>query len=153
MFKSKYLGVAESKQIVKTNIFLHEKNLNYHFCMKNIKKIIFAQKTSKWIFLHDDIKSRHPGDGMNRNIHIWDIVKTVVLQRGRIDHFLQEMWEDVYLPWRPIKARFKYFKNAALLSLLADFTTNLYIQIVYTIRKFCTLLKKIVHFTIFFEQE
>ena len=35
----------------------------------------------------------------------------------------------------------------------ADFTTNLNIQIVYTIRKFCTLLKKIVHYTIFFEQE
>jgi len=26
--------------------------------------------------------------------------------------------------------------------------TNLYIQIVYTIRKFCTLLEKIVHYTI-----
>ena len=44
-------------------------------------------------------------------------------------------------------------KNTALLSLLAEFTTNLYIQIVYTIRKLCTLSKKIVHFTIFFEQE
>ena len=44
-------------------------------------------------------------------------------------------------------------QNAALSSLLTDFTTNLYIQIVYTIRKFCTLLKKIVHYTILFEQE
>ena len=35
----------------------------------------------------------------------------------------------------------------------ADFTTNLYIQIVYTIVKFCTLLKKIVHFTILSKQE
>ena len=44
-------------------------------------------------------------------------------------------------------------QNAALSSLLTDFTTNLYIQIVYTIRKFCTLLKKIVHYTILSEQE
>ena len=44
-------------------------------------------------------------------------------------------------------------QNAALLSLLADFTTNLCVQIVYTIRKFCTLLKKIVHYTILSEQE
>ena len=35
----------------------------------------------------------------------------------------------------------------------ADFTTNLYIQIVYTIGKLCTLLKKFVHYTIFSEQE
>ena len=34
-----------------------------------------------------------------------------------------------------------------------DFMTNLYIQIVYTIGKFCTLLKKIVHYTILSEQE
>ena len=35
----------------------------------------------------------------------------------------------------------------------ADFTTNLYIQIVYTIMKFCTLSKKFVHYTILSEQE
>ena len=35
----------------------------------------------------------------------------------------------------------------------ADFTTNLYIQIVYTIGTFCTLLKKFVHYTILSEQE
>ena len=35
----------------------------------------------------------------------------------------------------------------------ADFTTNLFIQIVYTIGKFCTLLQKFVQFTILSEQE
>ena len=35
----------------------------------------------------------------------------------------------------------------------ADFTTNLYIQIVYTIGTFCTLLKKFVHYTILSVQE
>ena len=44
-------------------------------------------------------------------------------------------------------------QNTALLSTLTDFMTNLYIQIVYTIRKFGTLLEKIVHYTISFGQE
>jgi len=35
----------------------------------------------------------------------------------------------------------------------ADLRTNLYIQIVYTIGKFCTLLKKLVHYTILSVQE
>ena len=35
----------------------------------------------------------------------------------------------------------------------ADFTSNLYIQIVYTIGKLCTLLKKFVHYTILSVQE
>ena len=54
----------------------------------------------------------------------------------------------------PTKRKFKIFSRTQhYLIRGGNFTTNLYIQIVYTIVKFCTLLKKIVHFTILSKQE
>ena len=65
-----------------------------------------------------------------------------------------KIWEDVCLSWRPLKESFKYVSRMQHYPIRGgDFPTNLYIQVVYTIGKFCTLLKKFVHYTILSEQE
>ena len=71
-----------------------------------------------------------------------------------VSRMVAKIWEDVCLSWRPLKESFKYVSRTQHYPIRGgDFPTNLYIQIVYTIGKFCTLLKKFVHYTILSEQE
>ena len=123
-------------------------SVSFKFSLNGISGIKQHANSKKHIDVADLKKNRNKGQQRLISVSAADDQNNTGIRAGG------KKMRRCVLVLAPTKRKLQIFSRTQHYPIRgADFTTNLYIQIVYTIGKFCTLLQKFVHFTILSEQE